>query len=65
MISEPLGIRKHGSYTYTCNMRLSTNIAFNYFILQSVYAIREAAAKNLKKLVEKFGAEWAQVRSVI
>lgn len=27
-----------------------------------VYAIREAAAKNLKKLVEKFGAEWAQVR---
>ena len=46
-------------------MRLSTNIAVNYFILQSVYAIREAAAKNLKKLVEKFGAEWAQVRSVI
>jgi len=27
-----------------------------------VYAIREAAAKNLKKLVEKFGADWAQVR---
>ena len=26
-----------------------------------VYAIREAAAKNLKKLVEKFGIEWAQV----
>lgn len=30
-----------------------------YFV---VYAIREAAAKNLKKLVEKFGADWAQVR---
>jgi serine/threonine-protein phosphatase 2A regulatory subunit A len=26
----------------------------------SVYAIREAATLNLKKLVEKFGAEWAQ-----
>lgn len=25
-----------------------------------VYAIREAATLNLKKLVEKFGAEWAQ-----
>ena len=27
----------------------------------TVYAIREAAANNLKSLVEKFGAEWAQV----
>ena len=26
-----------------------------------VFAIREAATKNLKKLVEKFGIEWAQV----
>ncbi len=26
----------------------------------SVYAIREAATCNLMKLVEKFGAEWAQ-----
>lgn len=25
-----------------------------------MYAIREAATLNLKKLVEKFGAEWAQ-----
>ena len=25
-----------------------------------MYAIREAAANNLKKLVEKFGTEWAQ-----
>lgn len=25
-----------------------------------VYAIREAATLNLKKLVEKFGPEWAQ-----
>lgn len=32
-------------------------ISFNLF---SVYAIREAATLNLKKLVEKFGAEWAQ-----
>lgn len=28
--------------------------------LLSVYAIREAATLNLKKLVEKFGPEWAQ-----
>lgn len=26
----------------------------------SVYAIREAATQNLKKLVEKFGKDWAQ-----
>ena len=26
----------------------------------SVYAIREAATQNLKKLVEKFGTDWAQ-----
>lgn len=26
----------------------------------TVYAIREAATCNLTKLVEKFGAEWAQ-----
>lgn len=25
----------------------------------AVYAIREAATNNLRKLVEKFGAEWA------
>ena len=25
-----------------------------------VYAIREAATSNLKKLVERFGVEWAQ-----
>ena len=25
----------------------------------SVYAIRDAAAQNLKKLVEKFGVDWA------
>lgn len=30
------------------------------WLVDHVYAIREAAAKNLKKLVEKFGAEWAQ-----
>lgn len=27
--------------------------------LCAVYAIREAATSNLKKLVEKFGKEWA------
>lgn len=35
---------------------------FNRVCYLLVYAIREAAAKNLKKLVEKFGADWAQVR---
>ena len=28
--------------------------------MTQVYAIREAAANNLKKLVEKFGTDWAQ-----
>ena len=37
-------------------------LSFYHFRFSLVYAIREAAAKNLKKLVEKFGAEWAQVR---
>lgn len=35
-------------------------ILFYNFFLHLVYAIREAATLNLKKLVEKFGAEWAQ-----
>lgn len=30
------------------------------WLVDHVYAIREAATLNLKKLVEKFGAEWAQ-----
>lgn len=29
-------------------------------VVSLVYAIREAATCNLMKLVEKFGAEWAQ-----
>ena len=29
-------------------------------LLVAVYAIREAATMNLKKLVEKFGTDWAQ-----
>ncbi|KAF6021023.1 PPP2R1A [Bugula neritina] len=30
------------------------------WLVDHVYAIREAATSNLKKLVEKFGVEWAQ-----
>ncbi|PIO22739.1 hypothetical protein AB205_0008830, partial [Aquarana catesbeiana] len=30
------------------------------WLVDHVYAIREAATSNLKKLVEKFGKEWAQ-----
>lgn len=30
------------------------------WLVDHVYAIREAATLNLKKLVEKFGPEWAQ-----
>lgn len=30
------------------------------WLIDHVYAIREAATNNLKKLVEKFGTEWAQ-----
>lgn len=36
---------------------LYTESCHCYFL---VYAIREAATCNLMKLVEKFGAEWAQ-----
>jgi serine/threonine-protein phosphatase 2A regulatory subunit A len=32
------------------------------WLVDHVCAIREAAALNLKNLVEKFGTEWAQVR---
>jgi hypothetical protein len=32
----------------------------NSLFFSLVYAIREAATNNLKKLVEKFGHEWAQ-----
>ena len=31
-----------------------------YVVLFSVYAIREAATQNIKKLVEKFGTQWGQ-----
>ena len=37
-----------------CNMIAS-------FVVSSVYAIREAATVNVKKLIEKFGVEWASV----
>jgi serine/threonine-protein phosphatase 2A regulatory subunit A len=30
------------------------------WLVDHVFAIREAATNNLKKLVEKFGADWAQ-----
>ena len=30
------------------------------WLIDHVFAIREAATNNLKKLVEKFGTEWAQ-----
>ena len=35
-----------------CNMIVS-------FVVSLVYAIREAATVNVKKLIEKFGVEWA------
>lgn len=31
----------------------------SYFFFNPVFAIREAATQNLKKLVEKFGPDWA------
>ena len=30
------------------------------WLIDHVYAIREAATNNLKKLVEKFGTDWAK-----
>ncbi len=38
------------------SFQFTANILFSF----KVFAIREAATLNLKKLVEKFGAEWAQ-----
>jgi serine/threonine-protein phosphatase 2A regulatory subunit A len=36
------------------------NNLYANWLLDHVFAIREAATNNLKKLVEKFGHEWAQ-----
>ncbi len=41
-------------------IRVAMSLELNIDILFQVYAIREAATSNLKKLVEKFGHEWAQ-----
>lgn len=35
------------------------------WLVDHVCAIREAAALNLKSLVEKFGSEWAQVLRIL
>jgi len=35
-------------------------VPINTCCLFAVFAIRDAATKNLQKLVEKFGIEWAQ-----
>ena len=36
------------------------NALYMTWLIDHVYAIREAATNNLKKLVEKFGTDWAQ-----
>ena len=48
---------------YIVNNYLSLVSLFLFLICIAVYAIREAAAMNLKKLVEKFGKDWAKVSS--
>ena len=48
---------------YIVNNYLSLVSLFLFIICIAVYAIREAAAMNLKKLVEKFGKDWAKVSS--
>lgn len=40
-------------------MIVEENLILN-FVCIAVFAIRDAATKNLQKLVEKFGIEWAQ-----
>ncbi len=32
------------------------------WLIDNVFAIRDAATMNLRNLVEKFGSEWARVR---
>lgn len=39
---------------------MSTVDSFSSSSFLAVYAIREAATQNLKRLVEKFGTDWAQ-----
>ena len=46
------------SFPHICG---TSSMVFHAFLFSVVYAIREAATKNLKKLVEKFGVDWAQV----
>lgn len=41
-------------------VRPASHHSHNILTVIVVYAIREAATCNLMKLVEKFGAEWAQ-----
>lgn len=49
----------HGKlHTITWSVVLDHKLTVNFF--RQVFAIREAATSNLKKLVEKFGHEWAQ-----
>jgi hypothetical protein len=45
--------------TITSFCPLPSNHLPSHPYLTAVYAIREAATSNLKKLVEKFGKEWA------
>lgn len=34
------------------------------WLIDNVFAIRDAATINLRNLVEKFGSEWARVREI-
>ena len=50
-------------YLFTFVIALLTKCMLS-LILDTVYAIREAATQNLKKLVEKFGVDWAQSKVI-
>ena len=49
------------SLLYYCYQHVLSFPLFLCVLLDAVYAIREAAAMNLRNLVEKFGSDWARV----
>lgn len=58
---KPINIVRSLYFLKICSNASLKNVYSNMYIFSKlVYAIREAATLNLKKLVEKFGAEWAQ-----
>ena len=55
-----VGRRRRNKYIYFMLSLYMCDDVSELLCLLSVYAIREAATLNVRKLVEKFGSDWAQ-----